>query len=220
MSETAAPQSTSNWRLENWFPDLNKETHIKLKKYFDEFMKVNRTQSLVSAKTLPFSDAIHFADSVLAMQAIMSDAPTTHEIYDLSAGSGFPALVGAIMYPKVKFIVVHTDDKKAEYLAHCIKEIGLTNVELKKSTFESLPANSVSMAITRGVANISKMILATRKCFAKGGQLYHMKGETWGAEVGEIPTQLCSVWSPALVKEYRLPIGEVRFAVVKTEKIA
>lgn len=220
LSETAATPSANSWRLETWFPDLNKEAHTKMRKLFDELTKANRTLSLISPKTVPFADGIHFADCILALQAIISDAPTTQEIYDLSLANGFPGLVAAIIYPKIKFIIVYTDDKKSEYLTLCIKELGLTNVSLKKSTIEGLPANSVRTAITRGVANISKMILASRKSFAKGGTLYHMKGETWGAEVGEIPTQLCSVWSPALVKEYRLPIGEVRFAVVKTEKIA
>ena len=74
--------------------------------------------------------------------------------------------------------------------------------------------------MARGLSNISKSILLTRRIVPPGGSFYHLKGDSWSGEVSEIPTQLCSVWTPTLVKLYKLPIGEVKFAVIKTEKIA
>ncbi|MCX7978379.1 MAG: class I SAM-dependent methyltransferase, partial [Bdellovibrionaceae bacterium] len=82
------------------------------------------------------------------------------------------------------------------------------------------PQGSVEHCVSRGLANISKSILLTRKIVKSGGVFYHMKGESWANEIADIPTQLCSIWSPALVKEYRLPVGEARFALVKTTKIS
>lgn len=220
MSEPIPSPASQNWRLETWFPHINKEIIAKLKVYFEDLIVANRAISLVSPKTIPFADAIHFADSILAIEALLADSPGVQEIYDLGSGNGFPGLVGAILFPKVKFILVDTDEKKNEYLRQCATKLGLPNVEVKTAAIEALPVNSVQFAITRGLANISKTILLTRKCFVKGGVLYHMKSENWAMEVGEIPTQLCSVWSPALVKEYKLPVGEMRFAIVKTEKIS
>jgi 16S rRNA (guanine527-N7)-methyltransferase len=98
--------------------------------------------------------------------------------------------------------------------------LGLKNVKIENLHVEKLPENSVQWAICRGFGNISKAILMARRVVAKGGSLYHMKGEEWGIEVGEIPTQLCSIWSPSLVGEYKLPVGAIKFGVVRTEKIA
>lgn len=220
MSEATTSLGQSNWRIETWFPELPKEVGAQLKKLYQELSVANKTQNLITPKTVPFADAIHFADSIIAMNLIVSDAPSVDEIYDLGSGAGFPGLVGAIMFPNVKFILVEIDSNKSEYIKQSATKLGLNNVEVVTSNIEALPAGSVRFAVTRGIANISKLILMTRRCIAKGGVLYHMKSENWSMEVGEIPTQLCSVWSPALVKEYRLPIGEVRFAIVKTDKIS
>jgi 16S rRNA (guanine527-N7)-methyltransferase len=217
---TAAQVTQQNWRLETWFKEIPKDQLTKLKVLFDETHKANKSLQVFSPKTLPFADAIHFADCVLGMKIIFGDNSGIDTLYDLGAGAGFPGLIGAILYPDKKFVLVDQDKSKIDHLTECVNGIGLRNVELKCCTIEALPANSIKYAVTRGVSNISKLILASRKCVVMGGVVYHMKSENWGMEVADIPSQLCSVWSPGLVSEYRLPIGEVRFAVVKTDKIA
>ncbi|MFN8846684.1 MAG: 16S rRNA (guanine(527)-N(7))-methyltransferase RsmG [Bdellovibrionales bacterium] len=221
MSDSSAavvPQP--NWRIETWFSDIPKDKSASLKSFFDILIKSNRTHQSISPKSMPFVDAMFFADSILALRLIFSDKSTISEIYDLGVGAGFPGLVGAILYPNTKFVLVDQDANKINFLTDCVASLGLKNVKLIQSTIESLPVGSISVAVSRGVSNISKLILSARKCVAQGGTLYHMKSENWGMEVADIPSQLCSVWSPGLVSEYRLPIGEVRFAIVKTEKIS
>jgi 16S rRNA (guanine527-N7)-methyltransferase len=85
---------------------------------------------------------------------------------------------------------------------------------------ESLPERSIEFGMSRGFAGLSKAILMTRKPFKNGGSYYHLKSEEWATEVAAIPSQLCSFWTPSLVGEYKLPIGNIKFAVVRTEKIA
>ena len=97
--------------------------------------------------------------------------------------------------------------------------LGLKNVQVMIKTIESLPEKSIQYAMSRGYASIPKAILATRKLFKLNGAYFHLKSEEWVTEVGQIPTQLCSYWAPALQGEYKLPIGEVKFAIVRTDKI-
>lgn len=220
MSQPAEAPPPALWRLETWFSDLDKNVHDSLKRLSDELLKANKNLSLIPMKTVPFSDALHFADSIMASKIMHSDNPGIDEIYDLGSGNGFPGLVSALLYPKVRHILVEIDEKKSEYLRHCIKVLGLTNAKVLTTNIESLEPNSIRFGMCRGLFNISKTILMTRRSFLKEGTLYHIKSENWSMEVGEIPTQLCSVWTPALVKEYKLPVGEIRFAVVKTEKIS
>jgi 16S rRNA (guanine527-N7)-methyltransferase len=220
LSQPAEVSAPSQWRLETWFSDLDKSVLSNLKKLNDEMIKANRSLNLVAAKTAAFADALHFADSILASKIINSDNPGIDEIYDLGSGNGFPGLVSALLYPKVRHILVEIDEKKCEYLRHCIKVLSLTNTKVSMVNIEAMEPNSVRFGMCRGLSNISKTILMTRRSFVKDATLYHIKSENWSMEVGEIPTQLCSVWSPALVKEYKLPVGEIRFAVVKTDKIS
>lgn len=216
----AAVTNPVQWRIETWFPDLGKPVYDQLRKFQDEMMKANKALNLISVKTILQADAIHFADSITASKIIMEGNPAITEIYDLGSGNGFPGIVFAILFPKVKVVLVDNDLKKVEFLKQCTAALGLKNVTVQAAAYESLPANSVKYCMARGLSNISKAILGARRIVPVGGVFYHIKGESWSGEVGEIPTQLCSVWAPGLVKTYKLPIGEFNFAVIKTDKIS
>lgn len=216
--EQEAP--TIYWRINEWFPDLSPEVKARLKTYHEELIKFNRTLNLVSLKTLFVADALHFADSILSSRTIYSSNPKIDKIFDLGSGNGFPGMIFAIFYPQVQVVLVESDQRKCEFLKHIVFSLKLTNVTVENKTVEALPENSIQYAMARGFSSISKTILVTRKCMVKGGVLYHLKSEEWGIEVGEIPTQLCSIWTPSLVGDYKLPVGAVKFSIVKTDKIA
>lgn len=208
----------NQWRLKDWFPDLAPNTIAMMQSFHDLIIKNNKTVSLVNPKTLPVADALHFSDCILACQIVRDDAPKMNKIFDLGSGGGLPGVLFAILYPEVEVVLVDNDVRKIEFLKKAVTTLGLKNASVLHSSVENLPADSIQYAITRGIGNISKTILLARKPFAKGGILYHMKTEQWGLEITEIPTQLCSVWFPALVREYILPTTQIRFGIVKTTR--
>lgn len=208
-----------NWRVPAWFPKTNKSALDQLTRYHTLLQKLNKTVNLISIKTLAMADAVHFSDSILAVSLIMS-TNKIDEMHDFGSGNGFPGLVMAILYPEVRVKLVEFDSRKAECLNQMIAELGIKNAEVLVRKVEALPELSVKNAICRGFGPISKTLLPVRKAFAKGGKVYHMKGEEWAREIAEIPTQMCSVWLPGLVGEYKLPIGAAKFAIVVTEKIS
>lgn len=211
---------TNSWRLGEWFPDLTADQISQFKKYFDELIRFNQTINLVSPKTIPFADAIHFSDSIMACRLIRAEVPAGKTIYDIGSGNGFPGLVYAILYPDTKLILVDSDQRKVEFLKFTIGALKLTNVTTVRDAVEAIPDNTVEFAISRGFAAIPKAIYLTRKTLKKGGKYFHMKSEEWATEVAQIPTQLCSFWHPGLLGEYKLPVGQgIKFAVVKTDKI-
>lgn len=206
------------WRIETWFPDLDAEVKKKLKAFHDELLKANKTINLISVKTIPQADAIHFADSIIACRLIQN-SNAVDEIYDFASGNGFPGIVYAILFPKTKVHLVELDTKKAEFLKNCIQALGLKNADVQIRAVEALPEKSIKFAMSRGYASIAKALLTTRKLFPKGGKYFHLKSEEWASEVAQIPTQLCTFWTPSLAGDYKLPVGEIKFAVVKTDKI-
>jgi 16S rRNA (guanine527-N7)-methyltransferase len=125
----------------------------------------------------------------------------------------------ALLMPQRRLHLVEIDQRKAEFLKHMIGTLKLSNTDVMIRSIEALDAGSVKCAVSRGFAPISKSILMARKAVPVGGVYYHIKGEEWATEIADIPTQLCSFWLPSLLSEYKLPIGEIRFSVVKTEKI-
>ncbi|MGZ3742276.1 MAG: 16S rRNA (guanine(527)-N(7))-methyltransferase RsmG [Pseudobdellovibrionaceae bacterium] len=210
----------NHWRIGVWFPDLNPEVLNQFKIFNDELIKFNKTVNLVPPKTIPMADALHFADSIMVSRVIHKDNPKINEIYDLGSGGGFPGLVFAILYPGVKVHLVETDQNKREFLKHIISTAKINNADIANLKIEEFKDNSMQYVMSRGSASVSKLILLTRRLVPKGGAVYHLRGEQWGIEVSEIPIQLCSSWSPSLVSEYRLPVGEMKFAIIKTDKIS
>lgn len=207
-----------HWRLEKWFPEIPAPQRAALKNYHTELMKFNKAINLIGVKTVPVADALHFADSVLASRMIAGVA-NIPEIYDFGSGNGFPGLVYALLQPATRVHLIEVDGRKAEFMKHVISVMKLTNADVRIQGVESLPEKSVRYAMSRGFAPIPKALLLARKIFDRGGMYFHLKSEEWASEIAQIPTQLCSFWSPSLLGEYKLPIGEIRFAIVKTEKI-
>lgn len=220
MVDSNSQESTiSHWRVEEWFPDLNQDVTKKLRIFHEELVKSNKLLNLVSIKSLPFADALHFADSILSSRIIVRHNPQIKEIYDYGSGAGFPGLVFAILNPSIQVHLVDMDPKKIEFLNLIISKVGIKNASCIQNQIEALPEGSVQFCMTRGFANISRTCMAARKSVKKGGALFHLKSEEWALEVSEMPSQLCSLWAPSLVGDYKLPIGAVKFSVVKTDKI-
>lgn len=213
--------STIDWRLRAWFPELSAETHEKLKRYFVELLKFNKTINLISSKTEAQADLVHFADSILASKIVREKINKSKDLYDFGSGNGFPGLVYAILYPDQNVILVDIDERKCEFLKHIGQLLELSNLMVSNTKIELLAADSVHQAICRGFSAIPKAALSLRKIVAKGGVVYFMKSDEWAIEISQIPSQLCSIWKPDLVSEYRLPAGDkARMFVVKTDKIA
>lgn len=116
-------------------------------------------------------------------------------------------------------ILMDSDERKCEFLKHVADTLGLLNVIVQNKKIDTLPPASIEQAICRGFAPLPKALLMLRKIISKGGAIYHLKSEEWAIEVSQIPTQLCSMWQPALEQEYTLPVGGIKMFVVRTSKI-
>ncbi len=205
------------WRIPQWFPQLDGVLAEQLRLYHSELLKFNVRLNLVSRSTEREADEIHFADCILAGLAL-SKVKLDKPVYDLGSGNGLPGLVMALMRPDSQFLLVESDSRKCEFLKHMIAVLNIRNCRVLNVRLETLKSSEMSLAMSRGFANISKTLLAVNKCFTKGGRFYHLKGSNWGTEIAAIPTQIISLWSPELVSEYSLPDTQARRSVVCTTK--
>lgn len=208
------------WRIKEWFSDLSDENINKLKLFNMELVKLNPSLSLVSEKTILFADAIHFADCIMACKELLLKEGKLPTVADIGLGNGFPAVILSVLSPGTKVVMLDKDPRKVEFINHTAKILDLKNLDAKVIGVDSLGPSSLDVVIMRSPTVITKALLALRKQVKKGGSLYMLKSEEWATEVANIPSQLCSFWTPSLVGEYRLPVGEVKFAVIKLKKIA
>lgn len=207
------------WRIKQWFPNLSTTSYDNLKKYHDELIKFNKNLNLISPKTVAVADNVHFADSILSFNIVKEKVNENEYLYDIGSGNGFPGLIYAILSPSQKMILVDSDERKCEFLKHIIASCKLNNAAVLNKKIESVGENIISQAVCRGYAPLPFALLTLRKLTSLNGKIFHLKSDEWSIEVSKIPTQLCSVWQPSLLGEYKLPASDAKMSVVCTEKI-
>ena len=219
LGAKAEPTPASQSRLRTWFPELSDDTQSKFEIYHEELLKFGKAINLISVSTQSRAEAVHFGDSILAAKLIFPILVPQKEIYDFGSGNGFPGLVMSAMYPQLKFILVERDGRKAEFLKHASSKMNLLNVQTLIKTVEDLPDSSCHNVVTRGFAALHKCMLMARKPMAKGGKLFHMKGDSFTSELASVPSQLFSHWNASLLGNYTLPETNSVETVVLTEKL-
>lgn len=205
------------WRIPEWFPNLTSQQLERLRFYHSELLRFNKKINLISVKTELRADEIHFADSISGGGEILAatDAPTIH---DIGTGAGFPGLVMAIINPDRQFILLDNDIRKIEFIKYLVQILEIKNVKASAVRVQDLSRDEIRVGVCRAFASLAKALLITRKSFCVGGTLFLLKGEGWTTELAQVPTQLCMVWTPGLLKEYPLPSYRGRYAVLFARK--
>lgn len=216
-TDSEPKDSNALWRIQDWFKELPAPTLALLKAYHTELLKFNLKLNLISRNTERDADEAHFADCMLAAQILLA-AKMRSRVFDIGSGNGLPGIILAIMDPSREYVLVESDARKSEFLKHAIAVLQLKNAVVMNVRFENLGGQGMDCAVSRGFASISKTVLACNKIFPKGGQFFHLKGNSWSSEVAELPSQLISVWAPQLLGEYTLPVSQARRAIVITQK--
>jgi 16S rRNA (guanine527-N7)-methyltransferase len=218
VSETEAkPQGY--WRVPELITDLDPETLKKLEAFYFEILRYNSRTNLIPKKTEIEADIVHIYDCIVGARIVLAETKAGL-IYDIGSGNGLPGMVMAILDPKRKFILVDTDERKLEFLRIMIGHLDLKNVAVARQKLDEFDPDSISCAVSRGYASMSKILLLGRRAFRSGGEFFHFKSSTWIREVAQIPSQVCTYWTPRLVKEYDLPIVVAKMAIVAAKKIA
>ena len=208
-----------NWRIRAWYPDLDKETHVLLESYFQELVQYNKTTNIVPSKIIANADLFYFADSIEAAKAVHQKISKTNELYSFGGSVGLPGIVYGIIYRDQKVILIEPDERRFKFLESVIQTLELKNVSVANKKIETMPTEFISQAICREYMPLPRALLTLRKLVRKGGVIFHLKSDEWSLEISEIPSQLCSSWLPGLESNYKLPIGDARLFVVRTDKI-
>lgn len=214
------PHSDIQWRIKEFFPELNSEVYDSLTEYFAELQKFNQRLNLVSPKSISTADVTHFADSILAHKLILTAAPNLTVMGDFGSGNGFPGLVFAVLSPALQMVLVESDSRKAEFLKHMAHHLGVASrVKVLNQQLETLEPASLPAAVCRGFASITQTLLKATKAIMPGGIVFNLKGEEWGREVASLPSQLCTLWTAKSLGDYELPVTRAKLTVVAAKKL-
>jgi len=198
--------SPAQWRINSWFQYLTSDQREKLQFYHTELGKWSKAINLISPKSWPEADRIHFADSIEGCSFVSKELDQQNEVWDVGSGNGFPGIVLAILNDKLLVRCLDSDERKISFLRQLSLNLNL-NVKTTCLRLEDFDLK-IQQAVARGFAPLGKFLSLAKDKFDQGSTIFHFKGAEWERELSE-SKDLSSLWETKPIGEYKLPVNDL-----------
>lgn len=106
------------------------------------------------------------------------------KVLDLGSGAGYPGAPIAIAEPNCKVVLLDSIEKKAEFLANSVRDLGITNASaVCDRAEEHLARNKYDTVFVRAVSSVRENVRLLRKVRHSMLDLVMLKGPSWSREV-------------------------------------
>ena len=201
--------------IAGWFPWITNEKLSAHQLFHVELLRCNKKLNLVSPNTIQTLKETHFADCLGAVEFIKEN----EEIVDIGSGNGFPGIVLATILPASMLYLVEVDGRKAEFWRHIVFKMKLQNARVVNKRIQDAGLGEKQAAVSRAFSSLRDSIDLADKIFSPGFKYFHLKGDGWIDEVGQVGSPLEKKWKVGLSGSYALPLSKVSRHVVLAEKI-
>ncbi|MEW6333459.1 MAG: 16S rRNA (guanine(527)-N(7))-methyltransferase RsmG [Thermodesulfobacteriota bacterium] len=155
--------------------------------YHRELLLWNRRINLVSQQTSGQIALRHFVDSLTPLTRIEKPDGL---LIDLGSGAGFPGIPLRIALPGLRLTLVESSRKKASFLAHIVRTLGLEQVTIIRERIEALfgepiCAGAFDTALSRAAFKLPELLRMASFFLKPGGLLIAMKGPEPAEEMDE-----------------------------------
>lgn len=150
-----------------------------LRDYAAELLRWNRAYNLTAIRDPAQITIRHLLDSAAILPAIdgLVSAHGAQRLLDVGAGAGLPGFVLAILRPELHVTCIDSVGKKARFMRHAVRTMGLENVEVIEGRVEQLDwPGGWPMIVSRAFAALSDFFRLTMPLLAPGGHWLAMKG--------------------------------------------
>jgi 16S rRNA (guanine527-N7)-methyltransferase len=140
--------------------------------YLTELEQWNRAYNLTAVRDPLEMVSRHLLDSLSILPWLSGE-----RLLDVGAGAGLPGIPLAIAEPKRQWVLLDSNGKKARFLRHVVRTLGLDNVSVIEDRIEAYRPDDLPDCITaRALAALPQLLsLLTHLCPA-GGRVLAMKG--------------------------------------------
>jgi 16S rRNA (guanine527-N7)-methyltransferase len=166
----------------------------------------------------------HFYDSLsLAFYVPLKDVES---LADIGSGAGFPGIPLKICFPHIRLTIVDSLNKRIQFLAHVVEQLGLENVELIHSRAEELGRktgyrDSYDLVTARAVARLAVLNEFCLPFVREGGHFAAMKGSDPTEEIKEAFYSLKELKGKIKhVQAFHLPVEDAARHMIIIEKRA
>jgi 16S rRNA (guanine527-N7)-methyltransferase len=170
--------------------------------YLSELKKWNRAYNLTALKKDEDIIIKHFLDSLLYIKAFPAG---NFKLIDAGAGAGFPGIPVRIVRPEIDVTLIESSRKKAAFLRHITRSLGLTDIAVLEQRLEHLGTEherAYDVIVSRATFSVGEFLKTACPYVKENGRLILNKGP-------KLPEELKEPGAAEAVKEVlrlRLPI--------------
>ncbi len=176
--------------------------------YLRELRRWNRAYSLTSLKDEGDIVIKHFLDSCLYLLALPADA---RSVADVGSGAGFPGVPLKIMRPGLEVVLIEPNGKKAAFLRHMGRTLGLGGLEVLHRRLEDVEGLQVDVAVTRALYAVGEFVRKAAHIVRDGGLFVLSKGPRVARELRGLSLRY-------ELLEAALPMTDIRRTLVMLRK--
>lgn len=179
--------------------------------YLAELEKWNAAYNLTAVRDPAQMVTRHLLDSLALLPALDGIAVTN--LLDVGSGAGLPGIPLALARPDWQVAVLDSNGKKARFLRHAVRALGLTNVEVFESRVEAHePAQPYDAIVSRAFSALGEFCVLTAPLLVPGGHWLAMKGRLDDNELAALSPFVSApravrLQVPGLHEERHLVIG-------------
>jgi len=149
--------------------------------YLALLLEVNKSFNLTAVTDPEQAWTKHILDS-LTLIPLLAELPPGSRVIDVGSGGGLPGLPLAIVLPDLKFTLLEATGKKAEFLRHAVKSLGLANTNVVLGRAERTGQNEAhretyDTAVARAVGPTVVIAELTVPLIKIGGRVLLIKGQ-------------------------------------------
>lgn len=199
---------------------LSEQQADRFMHFLNLLLAANQEMNLTRIDTIAEAEVGHIGDTLTLLPFLPKGA---FSMADVGSGGGVPGIPLAIARPDARVTLIESTQKKAAFLEHAAKEIGLTNIRVSSQRAEVEargPAReSFDVVVARALAAMNVLAEWCLPLVKVGGVLLAMKG---GKIVDELPAATRAVkmlgGAVGLVHPADLP-GVNLHAIVEIRKV-
>lgn len=190
--------------------NLSPDSADRLLEYLALLVRWNQTYNLTAIRDPREMLVKHLLDSL----SLVSHAHG-NRLGDVGAGAGLPGIPLAIMLPDLQVALVESNGKKARFMRHALRELGLPNARVIESRAENVAEpEAFDCLSSRAFGTLAEFIRVAGHLLAPDGRLLAMKGARPSAEEAVLPPG----WVVAAVHALAVPGLEAERHLVVLER--
>ncbi|MCZ7545611.1 MAG: 16S rRNA (guanine(527)-N(7))-methyltransferase RsmG [Anaerolineae bacterium] len=206
--------------------DLTADQQRAFRAYAALLLEWNAHTNLTAITEPAAIETKHFLDSLTLLRAVRPTAAGLR-VVDVGSGAGFPGVPLKVVFPHIKLTLVEATGKKADFLEHLTRTLGLRDVKVVNCRAEECGQDAAhreryDLALARAVAAMPTLAEYLLPLCRVGGQCVAYKGESAPQEAAQAENALRILGGQLRqLVPIELPgVAETRYLIVIDKRVA